>query len=124
MDELCTKILELELGKATWNNGNYSKYIVQKEHNMEILKSSYVQQQKDIKRKQAVIDKFRSGQRSRMAQSMEKALEKIDRVEIPPAPKTMSFNFPPIKESGKEVISVHNLSQKFGDKTIFKNVSF
>ena len=124
LDELCTKILELELGKATWYNGNYSKYIVQKEHNMEILKSSYVQQQKDIKRKQAVIDKFRSGQRSRMAQSMEKALEKIDRVEIPPAPKTMSFNFPPIKESGKEVISVHNLSHKFDDKTIFKNVSF
>ncbi len=124
LDELCDKILELELGKATWYTGNYSTYIVQKEHNLELLETAYIQQQKEIKQKRATIERFRaSATKSRMALSMEKSLEKIELIELPPSPKNVQFSFPPVQQAGKVVLTVHNVSQKFGDKIIFKNIS-
>lgn len=125
LDELCEKIVDIERGKATWYTGNYSNYVVQKEHAMQLLETAYIQQQKDIKRKEATIERFRaSASRAKMAQSMEKALDKIERIEMPPSPKNVNFGFPPVQQSGKLVIKVDHVSQKFGDKTIFQNVSF
>lgn len=125
LDQVCTKILDLEWGKATFYNGNYSKYIVQKEYDMQMLASAHAQQQKEIKQKMAVIDKFRaSAARSKQAQSMLKAVDKIDRIEIPPAPKTMSFTFPPIVQPGRVVLTVENVGHTFNNKQIFKNASF
>jgi ATP-binding cassette, subfamily F, member 3 len=125
LDELCDKILELERGKATWYNGNYSKYIVQKEHDLELLHASFVQQQKDIKKKEEWIAKFKAkASTAKRAQSMMRALDDIERIELPRSPKNVSFSFPPVQQSGKLVITVDKVSQKFGDKTIFQNVSF
>jgi len=125
LDELCDKILDLERGKATWYTGNYSDYVIQKEHDRQLLEAAYSQQQKEIKRKEANIERFRaSASRSRMALSMEKALDKVERITIPPAARSIQFNFPPIQQPGKEVITVEQVSQTFDHKTIFKNVSF
>lgn len=125
LDELCTKIMELERGKITWYATNYSGYVIQKEHNDQLIEAAYNQQQKEIKRKQATIERFRaSASRARMAQSMEKSLEKIERIALPLSSKNIQFSFPPIQQSGKEVVRVEHLSQKFGDKTVFQNVSF
>lgn len=124
LDELCEKILDLEFGKATWYNGNYSDFVTQKEHNAQLLAAAYVQQQKELKQKQAIIDKFKAGTRSSTAQSMMKALDKIERITIPPAPKSVRFSFPPVQSAGRIVIKVEKLSQKFDTKTVFQNVSF
>ncbi len=124
LDELCEKILDLEFGKATWYNGNYSYFVTQKEHNAQLLEAAYVQQQKEIKQKQAVIDKFKAGTRSSTAQSMMKALDKIERIVIPPSLKNVRFSFPPVQAAGRIVINIEKLSQKFDTKTVFQNVSF
>lgn len=125
LDELCDKILDLERGKATWYSGNYSDCMTQKEHNLKLLEEAYIQQQKEIKRKQETIDRFRaSASKATMAKSMEKALEKIERIVLPPSPKNVRFTFPPVVQSGKIVITASNVAQSFGDKTIFQNVSF
>lgn len=125
LDQVCTKILDLEWGKATFYNGNYSKYLTQKEYDMQMLASAHAQQQKEIKQKMAVIDKFRaSAARSKQAQSMLKAVDKIERIEIPPAPKTMSFTFPPIVQPGRVVLTVENVGYAFNNRRIFKNASF
>jgi ATP-binding cassette subfamily F protein 3 len=125
LDELCTKILELERGKATWYSGNYSDYLIQKEHALELVEAAYIQQQKEIQRKQATIERFRaSASKARMAQSMEKSLEKMERIEIPPTSKNVHFNFPPVQQAGKIVVKGEHVSQAFGNKTIFQNVSF
>lgn len=125
LDELCDKIFELGWGKGTWYSGNYTDYVGQKEHAAALLEAAYAQQQKEIKRKQETIDRFRaSASKGTMAKSMEKALEKIERIVLPPSIKNVRFNFPPVVQSGKSVIKVENVSQKFGDKVIFKNVSF
>lgn len=122
LDELCQKILDLERGKATWYTGNYTKYLIEKEHNAALLEGAYVQQQKEIRQKQAIIDKFRAGQRSTLAKSMEKRLEKVERIEMPPSPKSVHFTFPPIQPSGKDVLNVKNVAHSFGDKKLFERV--
>lgn len=125
LDALCTEILELELGKATFYKGNYSQYTEQKEHNLELLQSAYAQQQKEIKQKTAFIERFRaSASRAKSAQSALKQLEKIELIALPPSPKTVAFSFPPVQQPGKVVLDVHNLSCSFDHKEIFKNVSF
>lgn len=124
LDELCDRIMELEYGKLTWYNGNYDYYIVEKEVRAERLHAAYTQQQKEIKHKEEMIERMRAGQKARQAQSMEKALNKLERITIPPAPKEVNVSFPPVQQSGKEVLNVQKLSYTFGEKVIFKDVSF
>lgn len=124
LDEVCHKILDLERGQATWYTGNYAEFMAQKTHQAELLAAAYTQQQKELKQKQAVIDKFKAGTRARAAQSMQKALDKLERIVIPPAAKNVRFSFPPVPPTGKTVLQVANLAQKFGDKPIFNHVTF
>lgn len=125
LDKLCTQILEIERGKGTFYNGNYSKYVVQKEHNLAILQSQYVQQQKELKQKMETIERFRaSAARARSAQSMLKAVEKIDLIELPPGQKTMTFSFPPPQQSGRIVLEIDQIGHKFGDKQVFDHAAF
>lgn len=125
LDKLCKQILELERGKATFYQGNFSTYQVQKEHNLALLESAYIQQQKEIKQKEENIARFKaSASRAKQAQSWIKQLDKIERIELPPGPRTINFHFPPITRSGTIVLKVENLGFSFGDKQLFKNVNF
>lgn len=124
LDAVCNQILELEHNVATRYNGNYSSYEQQKEHNKELLERAYEHQQKEIKRKQEIIDKFRAGTRAKAAQSMMKALDKIERVAIPPAPKEIAVTFPPLASCSKQVLSVKNIAYGFDDTLLFADVTF
>lgn len=125
LNKLCTRILELEAGKAKLYIGNYTVYENQKEHDRLLLESAYLQQQKEIQAKQATIDRFRaSATKAKMAQSMIKALDKIERIALPPSTKNVSINFPPIQPSGKVVLQVSHVDYAFDQKPLFKNVNF
>ena len=88
LDTVCDKILELEYGKGKMYNGNYSDYEIQKEHDLQLLESSYQLQQKEIARKKATIDRFKaSASRAKQAQSMVKQLDKIRAHTIAAQPK-------------------------------------
>ena len=125
LNELCTDILELEYGKGTIYHGNYDAYETQKEENFERLKSAYDLQQKEIARKKETIERFRaSASKAKMAQSMLRELEKIELITLPPSTKKIGFSFPPITNPGRIVLLAKNISHSFGEKSIFKNVSF
>lgn len=124
LDELCEKILDIDRGHITWYTGNYSASLTQKEQRRALLEAAYTQQQKEIEQKKATIARFKaSASKAKMAQSMQKALDKIDIIEIPPDQKKVQFHFPALQQSGKEVITLSDVSHAFGDKQIFKNVS-
>lgn len=125
LDNLCTSIIELENGNCKRYNGNYSSYLEQKEKNRITLEAAYVQQQKEIKRKQDTIDRFKaSATRSAAAKSMQKALDKIERIELPNIVKKVNFKFPPSTQSGQIVLTLTNIKHSFGTKQIFSNISF
>jgi ATP-binding cassette, subfamily F, member 3 len=136
LNELCTLIFELdpalyyalgtgEKSSAKMYAGNYTTYEIQKEHDLALLESAFKTQQKDIKQKMETIDRFRaSASKGKMAQSMLKAVEKIERIEMPPKPSSIHFTFPPIVQPGRLVLTVHHVAQTFGAKQIFHNVNF
>jgi len=124
LDNICTSILELEHGNGVTFKGNYSAYLTQKSEQLAALRSAYTGQQKEIARKQATIDRFKaSASRSTMAKSMQKQLEKVERVELPPDTRKMEFKLPPIIPSGRMALTVSNVQHAFGDKKIFTSVS-
>jgi len=120
LDALVTNIFELERGKGTMYSGGYTTYEKQKAHDLELLESAYQLQQKEIERKQANIDRFRaSASRAKMAQSMMKSLEKIERITLPPTLRTVSFRFPPVTPSGRIVLKIENLTFGFNGTPLF-----
>jgi len=124
LDEVCTEIFELERGKGTLYKGNYTHYRDQKEFQLEALYAAYEQQQREVASKQKVIDKFKAGTRASVARSMQKALDKVEMIELPPRDKTVKFRFDHIERSGRIVLEVENVSFAFGEKMLFKDVSF
>lgn len=123
LDQLCTSILALENGHAKVYKGNYSDFEIQYALDMEQLQSAYARQQKELQRKTATIERFKAGTKAKMAQSMLKQLDKIERITLPPNAKSVHFHFPETKRSGKTVLHVQNVSQSFGDKKLFENVN-
>lgn len=125
LNKLCTKILEMERGKGTFYNGNYDDYESKKAADLEQLHAAYEQQQREIKQKEATINRFRaSASKAKMAQSMIKQLDKIERLELPPAPKNISLTFPLTQKPGKVILTVKNVGYRFGDKVIFEHANF
>ena len=71
------------MGNLTCYTGNYDAYLVQKQASTELLEKKYVEQQKYIKKQTATIERFRAkASKASMAQSMIKALEKIEIIEL------------------------------------------
>lgn len=125
LNELCSTILELERGAGTLYAGNYSTYEKQKAHNEAMLEMAYKNQQREIQSKKETIERFRAkASKAKMAQSMIKALDKIELIELPHKPTEMKFTFPPVQQSGRVALQVHNVSQTFGDKKVFRDVTF
>lgn len=125
LDNLCDNILELEMAKATMYKGNYSSYKIQKEERTVALKQAYELQNKEITKKQATIDRFKaSASRAASAKSMQKQLNKIERIVIPPDLRKVDFNLPPITPSGRVVVTLNKVEHAFGNKKVFDNISF
>jgi ATP-binding cassette, subfamily F, member 3 len=125
LDHACEYILDLERGKAKMYDGNYTKFLDQKEHDEALTLRAYEEQQRDIKKRMETINRFRaSASRATMAQSMLKALDKIERIEVDRKQTGMGFAFPPVIRSGEVVLKLENVSKSFGDTHLFKNVNF
>lgn len=126
LDRIVTKIIEVEAGKITTFSGNYSAYAEKKKMLREAALRQYLNQQQEIKHQEAVIAKLRSFNREksiRRAESREKALAKIERVEKPTELKdSMFFTLEPNEVSGNDVLAIRNLSKSYGSHTLFRDV--
>ena len=125
LNELCSVIFEIERGKGKQYVGDYNRYEVQKAHDEALLEMQYKNQQRDIKQKTETIERFKAkASKASMAQSMMKALDKVERIELPPKAPDINFIFPPIQQSGSVVLTIEDVAHSFGPKQIFKDVSF
>lgn len=123
LDEQCSTILELDRGKGSLFYGNYSDYEREKAEQIEALMAAKRQQDRELAHKQQLIDKFKAkASKAKMAKSMEKALDKMEIIEVPQEAKQVRFRFPEPKRSGRIVLEAHDLGFKYDDKQIFKGV--
>ena len=127
LDGVAEKIIELNNCKATTFLGNYTDYANKKKALREAELKAYLNQQKEIAHQEAVIEKLRSFNREKSikrAESREKVLDKIERVDKPAEiDASMKISLKPHKESGKDVLNVENLTKSF-DEVLFENISF
>jgi len=127
LDMVTNRTFEIENRTLREYNGNYSKYIEKKQQQREIQLKDYAEQQKEITRQEAIIARFRQYNREKsikQAESREKALDRIERIDKPDAlPKNIGIRFEPGIRSGNDVLTVENLSKAF-DKQLFSDASF
>ena len=128
LDKIATKIIEIDNGTVTVFHGNYSDYARQKEVLRTERLNAYLNQQREIKHQEEVIDKLRSFNREKSikrAESREKMLDKIERLDKPVEVKAdMKLKLTPRLLSGNDVLSVSDLSKTFDNQVLFSNVSF
>ncbi len=124
LEKACDIIFELSHSNGNMYYGNYSFYIQQKEERNRVQQSAYERQQREISKKEATINRFRaSASKAKMAQSMMKQLDKMERVEIEPTEPTISLSFPDLKRPGKVILTVQNVSHAFDKGPLFQNSS-
>ena len=128
IDKIVTKIIDMEAGFAKTYIGNYTQFYEKKEMLREAQIKQYLNQQQEIKHQEEVIAKLKSFNREKSikrAESREKALEKIERVELPVnINNEMRLSLEPNIESGKDVLQVTGLSKAFGEHKLFDNLNF
>ena len=128
LNRVVTKVLEIEQGELMTYMGNYSDYAAKKQQIRDARLKEYLNQQQEIKRQEAVIEKLRSFNREksiRRAESREKMLEKIKPVAKPVKADTeIHLKLEPSCVSGKDVLSVEHLSKSFPPQTLFRDISF
>lgn len=128
LDRIVTKVVELEHSKSFVYEGNYSFFIKQKAINKEIEAKQYINQQREIKRQEQVIDKLRQFNREKSikrAQSREKLLDKVERIEKPlESSDGMRLTLTPQIQSGNDVLDAKDLSKSFDDLKLFENLNF
>lgn len=128
LDKIATKIIELDNGVLSTFHGNYSDYAVQKEHQRLEQMNAYLNQQREIKHQEEVIEKLKQFNREksiRRAESREKMLNKIERLDKPAEVKAdMNLTLTPHCTSGNDVMRIEGLSKRFDHLLLFENVSF
>ncbi len=128
LDKIVGKVIEIDQTKAAVFHGNYSDYAYKKEQLRVAAWNAYLNQQREIKHQEEVIEKLRSFNREKSikrAASREKMLEKIEVLEKPAEVRTdMKLRLVPRLTSGNDVLSVRNLSKSFGSLKLFEHVDF
>ena len=128
LNRIVTKIIEIENKKSAVYNGDYTFYSVQKEQNRNVQQKAYDTQQKEWKRQKEVIQTLRQFNREKSikrAESREKALEKMERIERPDSlPTHMHLSLTPQIVSGNDVLHTEDLSKTYGANKIFGGVTF
>jgi ATP-binding cassette subfamily F protein 3 len=127
LDAITNKTIELLGGAAYCYNGNYTAFIDLKDKNKEVMQKAYDLQQTEIKRQEEIIAKYKSFNREKSvkaAESRQKALDKIERIEAPiKDPKASKIKFETQIKSGNDVLYVENLSKSFGEKLLFEGLN-
>lgn len=128
LDKIATKIIEIDQTKATTFLGSYSDYAVKKEQLRAAAMNAYLNQQREIKHQEEVIEKLRSFNREksiRRAESREKLLDKMEVLEKPTEARTdMKLTLTPRRTSGNDVLNAEDLSKSFGSHLLFEHISF
>ncbi|NLM34658.1 MAG: ABC-F family ATP-binding cassette domain-containing protein [Clostridiales bacterium] len=128
LDSVTNATFEISRGKISCYNASYTKFLELRKKDYEAQLKAYNIQQAEIKRQEEIIARYRSFNREksiRAAESREKALAKMDRIEAPVSDeKAARISFEALIKSGNDVLHAENLSKSYGDKVLFKNVSF
>ena len=128
LDTVTNNTFEVINGHVNCYNVSYTKFFEQRKKNYENQLKAYNLQQAEINRQEAIIEKFRSFNREksiRAAESREKALERMEKIDAPDKEKEASkIKFETSVKSGYDVLHIENLSKSYDNNKLFSNLNF
>src|SRR6266446_1570182 len=125
LDVTVRKTVEIWNQQIFFYSGNYDKYLAEKTQRREQVEAAYRNQRDRIEQLEVFINRFRyQATKAKQVQSRIKELEKMERIEIPPEEKTIHFSFPQPKPSGRIVAEFKGIAKSYGEKEVFRDVSF
>ncbi len=128
LDRVVTKVVEISDHRAAVYSGNYSDYAEKAARSREERQRAYLNQQREIRHQEKVIEKLRSFNREksvRRAESREKMLDRMEVLEKPREERSrMKITLAPSLTSGKDVLLVEGLAKSYDGKQLFSDISF
>ncbi|MDD3334017.1 MAG: ABC-F type ribosomal protection protein [Eubacteriales bacterium] len=127
LDHVCNTMGEILGGKMIKFSGNYTTYMEKRSADFETRMKAYQLQQKEIEREKAIIERYRSFNREKSikaAESREKRLNKIERLDKPIEESHVRFSFDARRRSGEEALEVRELAKSFDGQTVFEHLNF
>jgi ATP-binding cassette subfamily F protein 3 len=123
LDAVVTRITEIGMRTLTDYVGNYSSYVRERDARMERLRQQKRDQDEEIERMQAFINRFRyQATKASQVQSRIKMLDKIVPIEIPPERRRVHFHFPQCQKSGRMVLELKHAHKTYGTHRVFADV--
>ena len=125
LDVTVKKIAEIWNKRVFFYSGNYEKFLTQKTERRTQLEAAFRNQREKVEQLEAFINRFRyQATKAKQVQSRIKELERMERIEVPPDEKTIHFNFPQPKPSGRQVVEAKGVAKSYGPKNVFSGLSF
>ncbi len=126
LDKITKRTIEIELGRIYDYQANYSDYLVQRVERRGLMMAAYENQQKLIAQKEKTIARFMAkATKTSMAQSMQKQLDKIERIELEDEDTSaIRLNFPPAPRSAEVLLDASGLEKSYNGVNVFRNVDF
>ncbi|MFO1438114.1 MAG: ABC-F family ATP-binding cassette domain-containing protein [Verrucomicrobiaceae bacterium] len=121
LNALCDSVLEIAHSKITRYTGNYDDYLREKAARMEQLQGAYENQQRELAKMQAWVDKFKAKANfASRAQDKAKMIDRIEKIDAPMADaKTVKFRFPQPPRSGQRVIRMTGIDFAYGQTPVY-----
>ncbi len=125
LDNVTNRTIEISLGKIYDFNKPYSEYLELRQELREKQLATQKNQAKKIEETEKLIEKFRAkASKASMAQSLIKKLDKVERIEVDEDDNSvMNISFPVSVVPGRVVLEIEDVTKRFGDKTVFKDIS-
>jgi ATP-binding cassette subfamily F protein 3 len=125
LDVTIDRTVEIWNKRLNIYQGNYTKYLKQKDERREQLMAAYRNQRERIEHLEAFINRFRyQATKAKQVQSRIKELEKIERIEVPEEEPVIHFKFPQPPPSGRIVAEAEGLAKSYGPKQVFSGARF
>lgn len=127
LDNVANRIFYMENTKLYVYNTNYSRFMIQRKIDLDLLKKQYDDQQKEIKRQEEIITRFMNYGGARyikQAQSRQKLLDKMKVIDKQKELKKTRIKFQPAIKSGNDVLRVENISKSYGNLELLKDINF
>ena len=124
MNRIVGRIAEIDGGEITSYSGNYDFYERERAIRETNREAAYARQQAMLAKEQRFIERFAAhAAKAAQVQSRVKALEKIEKIELPKKRRVVKFDFRPPPRSGDQVVVIEDVSKAYGSRVVYDDLN-
>lgn len=126
IQNVCTRIVEIDQGKLFDFKGSFNKYQVHKAEQQEIMMNAYKNQQRMLAQKEMLVDKFKAkASKAKFAKSLQKEIDRTERIEVYSYDSSaLKIQWPKVERSGEVAVLSEGLCKHYGEKQVFNDIDY